>query len=41
MTEDTSVETAVAECPKLIRTYRTRACLSRAGHIQFDEVLAQ
>ena len=30
-----------AENPKLIRTYRTRAYLSRAGHIRLDDVLAQ
>ena len=34
-------DTATTERPKLIRTYRTRAYLSRAGHIQLDEVLAQ
>ena len=27
--------------PKLIRTYRTRAYLSRAGHVRLDDVLAQ
>ena len=26
---------------KLIRTYRTRAYLSRAGHVRLDDVLAQ
>ena len=31
----------VADHPKLIRTYRTRAYLSRAGHIRLDDVLAQ
>ena len=31
----------VIEHPKLIRTYRTRAYLSRAGHIRLDDVLAQ
>ena len=30
-----------ADHPKLIRTYRTRAYLSRAGHIRLDDVLAQ
>ena len=40
-TTDTTTDAAVAERRKLIRTYRTRAYLSRAGHIQFDEVLAQ
>ena len=29
------------EHPKLIRTYRTRAYLSRAGHVRLDDVLAQ
>ena len=41
MTGNTLDDVAVAELPKLIRTYRTRAYLSRAGHIQMDEVLAQ
>ena len=36
---DVSVDAAVAEHPKLIRTYRTRAYLSRAGHIRLDDVL--
>ena len=40
-TTNTPADTATTERPKLIRTYRTRAYLSRAGHIQFDEVLAQ
>ena len=31
----------VTEQPKLIRTYRTRAYLSRAGHVRLDDVLAQ
>ena len=31
----------VTEHPKLIRTYRTRAYLSRAGHVRLDDVLAQ
>ena len=34
-------DAAVAERPKLIRTYRTRAYLSRAGHVRLDDVLAQ
>ena len=38
---NTPVETVVAERQKVVRTYRTRAYLSRAGHIRFDEVLAQ
>ena len=38
---NTPDEAAAAERPKLIRTYRTRAYLSRAGHVQFDDVLAQ
>ncbi len=40
-TTNTPDDAATTERPKLIRTYRTRAYLSRAGHIQFDEVLAQ
>ncbi len=40
-TTNTPADAASPERPKLIRTYRTRAYLSRAGHIQFDEVLAQ
>ena len=40
-TTNTSDDAATTEGPKLIRTYRTRAYLSRAGHIQFDDVLAQ
>ena len=40
-TTNTPADAASPESPKLIRTYRTRAYLSRAGHIQFDEVLAQ
>ena len=31
----------VTEHPKLIRTYRTRAYLSAAGHVRLDDVLAQ
>ena len=38
---NTPAAATVAERPRLIRTYRTRAYLSRAGHIRFDEVLAQ
>ena len=34
-------DAGVTEHPKLIRTYRTRAYLSRAGHVQLDDVLAQ
>ena len=34
-------DAGVTEHPKLIRTYRTRAYLSRAGHIRLDDVLAQ
>ena len=34
-------DAAAAEHPKLIRTYRTRAYLSRAGHVRLDDVLAQ
>ena len=34
-------DAAAAESPKLIRTYRTRAYLSRAGHVRLDDVLAQ
>ena len=34
-------DAAVTEHPKLIRTYRTRAYLSKAGHIRLDDVLAQ
>ena len=41
MTTTTPDDAAVAEHPKLIRTYRTRAYLSRAGHIRLDDVLAQ
>ena len=40
-TTDTTNGTATIERPKLVRTYRTRAYLSRAGHIQLDDVLAQ
>ena len=41
MTTTVQVDAAVADHPKLIRTYRTRAYLSRAGHVQLDDVLAQ
>ena len=34
-------DATAAENPNLIRTYRTRAYLSRAGHVQLDDVLAQ
>ena len=40
-TANTPADAASTERPKVIRTYRTRAYLSRAGHIRFDEVLAQ
>ena len=42
MTTTTMPDDAEAvDHPKLIRTYRTRAYLSRAGHVQLDDVLAQ
>ena len=42
MTTTTTPDDATAtEHPKLIRTYRTRAYLSRAGHVRLDDVLAQ
>ena len=42
MTTATTPDDATAtEHPRLIRTYRTRAYLSRAGHIRLDDVLAQ
>ena len=34
-------DAAAAENPRLIRTYRTRAYLSGAGHIRLDDVLSQ
>ena len=40
-TSTTPDDAAAAERPKLIRTYRTRAYLSRAGHVRLDDVLAQ
>ena len=40
-TANTPDDTAATERLKVVRTYRTRAYLSRAGHIQLDEVLAQ
>ena len=40
-TTSTPNDAAAAERPKLIRTYRTRAYLSRAGHVRLDDVLAQ
>ena len=40
-TTTTPNDAAAAERPKLIRTYRTRAYLSGAGHVQLDDVLAQ
>ena len=41
MTTTTPDDATATEHPKLIRTYRTRAYLSRAGHVRLDEVLAQ
>ena len=41
MTTTTPNDAAAAEHPKLIRTYRTRAYLSRAGHVRLDDVLTQ
>ena len=42
MTTTTTPDDAmVTEHPKLIRTYRTRAYLSAAGHVRLDDVLAQ
>ena len=40
-TTSTPNDAAAAERPKLIRTYRTRAYLSGAGHVRLDDVLAQ
>ena len=40
-TTTTPDDAAAAERPKLIRTYRTRAYLSGAGHVRLDDVLAQ
>lgn len=40
-TANTPADTTLIEHPRVVRTYRTRAYLSRAGHIQFDKVLAQ
>ncbi len=40
-TANAPTDAASTERPRIIRTYRTRAYLSRAGHIRFDEVLAQ
>ena len=40
-TANTPADAAAAEHPKLIRTYRTRAYLSGAGHVRLDDVLAQ
>ena len=34
-------DAAAAENPRLIRTYRTRAYLSGAGHVRLDDVLSQ
>ena len=34
-------DAAVTEHPRLIRTYRTRAYLSGAGHVRLDDVLSQ
>ena len=41
MTATTPDDATATEHPKLIRTYRTRAYLSRAGHVRLDDVLAQ
>ena len=40
-TTSTPNDAVAAEHPKLIRTYRTRAYLSRSGHVRLDDVLAQ
>ena len=40
-TTTTPDDAAAAERPKLIRTYRTRAYLSGAGHVRLDDVLSQ
>ena len=40
-TTSTPNDAAATEHPKLIRTYRTRAYLSGAGHVRLDDVLAQ
>ena len=40
-TTNMSNDATATEHPKLIRTYRTRAYLSRAGHVRLDDVLAQ
>ena len=41
MTATTPDDATATEHPKLIRTYRTRAYLSKAGHVRLDDVLAQ
>ena len=41
MTATTPDDATATEHPKLIRTYRTRAYLSGAGHVRLDDVLAQ
>ena len=41
MTTTTPDDATATEHPKLIRTYRTRAYLSRAGHVRLDDVLSQ
>ena len=41
MTTTTLDDAEVTEHPRLIRTYRTRAYLSRSGHVRLDDVLAQ
>ena len=40
-TTTTPNDAEVTEHPRLIRTYRTRAYLSGAGHVRLDDVLAQ
>ena len=40
-TTSTPNDAVAAEHPKLIRTYRTSAYLSKAGHVRLDDVLAQ
>ena len=41
MTTTSTTANAPAERPRLFRAYRTRAYLSKAGHVRFDQVLAQ
>ena len=40
-TTSTPNDAEVTEQPRLIRTYRTRAYLSKAGHVRLDDVLSQ